>query len=122
MAALQSIVRRLSVFYMFLQAFEVHAARNPRALRRRFLVDSDVDGYEYDDKEFHARGADSSDYSVHQFLASGDGRDGSRFGDGDQAFAMRGTPGAFKKKTASMVRTFSSDNFLQALMAHAAKN
>merc|ERR1712187_192173 len=34
-----------------------------------------IDGYEYGDREVHARDADSSDFSAEQFLRVDDGRD-----------------------------------------------
>merc|ERR1719361_3091292 len=52
--------------------------------------EEDEPEFEYGDKEFHARDADSSDYSVHQFLTTDDGRDTPKSGDDeDQAFEMR---------------------------------
>merc|ERR1719486_713236 len=53
--------------------------------------DDNDDGYEYGDREMNARNEDSSDYSVHQFLAVDDARDGpsSSGDDGDAAAEVR---------------------------------
>merc|ERR1719296_578944 len=46
------------------------------------------DGYEYGDREANARNEDSSDYSVHQFIAVDDARDGPQ-STGDDAAAAK---------------------------------
>merc|ERR1740127_423549 len=71
------------------------------------------DDYEYGDKEFHARDADSSDYSVHQFLTTDDGRDGPKMDDDDQAFAMRRSQALAKEDHFNSEETPSTDNFVQ---------
>mmetsp|Transcript_122744 Transcript_122744/g.274018 ORF Transcript_122744/g.274018 Transcript_122744/m.274018 type:complete len:138 (+) Transcript_122744:112-525(+) len=51
---------------------------------KKYIGDDDNDEYEYGDREANARNADSSDFSVHQFLERDDGRDGSdNSGDAD---------------------------------------
>merc|ERR1740127_421844 len=77
------------------------------------------DDYEYGDKEFHARDADSSDYSVHQFLTTDDGRDGPKMDDDDQAFAMRRSQALAKEDHFNSEETPSTDNFVQ-LASHKA--
>merc|ERR1719379_2958102 len=71
------------------------------------------DGFEYGDREFHARDADSSDYSVHQFLTTDDGRDGTKSDDDDQAFTMRRSQALAKEDHFNSEETPSTDNFLQ---------
>jgi len=59
---------------------------------RKLPLDDDENGpeVEYGDKKLPACGADSSDFSIHQFLAAEDGRDGPKSTDvEDQGFAMR---------------------------------
>jgi hypothetical protein len=87
------------------------------ASKHKLPVDDDSDGYEYGDKEFHARDADSSDYSVHQFLTTDDGRDGPKSGDDDQAFEMRRSQALAKEDHFNSEETPSTDSFLQ-LDAH----
>merc|ERR1719326_594287 len=58
------------------------------ATRKQIPGDDWSDGYEYGDRESNARNEDSSDYSVHQFLATDDARDGpSSSGDDSDAAA-----------------------------------
>merc|ERR1719327_1774289 len=76
------------------------------------------DGFEYGDREFHARDADSSDYSVHQFLTADDGRDGTKSDDDDQAFVMRRSQALAKEDHFNSEETPSTDNFMQLASAH----
>merc|ERR1719387_3214173 len=71
------------------------------------------DGFEYGDREFHARDADSSDYSVHQFLTADDGRDGTKTDDDDQGFVMRRSQALAKEDHFNSEETPSTDNFVQ---------
>merc|ERR1719388_729263 len=75
--------------------------------------DDSGDGYEYGDREFHARDADSSDYSVHQFLTADDGRDGTKSDDDDQGFVMRREAAMAKEDHFNSEETPSTDNFVQ---------
>merc|ERR1740138_20316 len=75
--------------------------------------DDDGDGFEYGDREFHARDADSSDYSVHQFLTTDDGRDGTKDADDDQAFVMRRSQALAKEDHFNSEETPSTDSFVQ---------
>jgi len=97
----------------FLQTFGAHASRNSRALRRHFPMDSGDDGYEHGNKEFHARDADSSNYSVHQFLAPNDGRDGPTISVDDQAFATRRAHALARNDRLNIEETPGSDVFIQ---------
>lgn len=81
--------------------------------RRQVPEDAGDDGYEYGDKEVHARDADSSDYSVHQFITADDGRDAPKMADDDQAFAMRRAQALAKEDHFNSEDTPSLDNFLQ---------
>merc|ERR1719387_1983202 len=76
------------------------------------------DGFEYGDREFHARDADSSDYSVHQFLTADDGRDGTKTDDDDQAFVMRRSQALAKEDHFNSEETPSTDSFIQKASAH----
>ncbi|CAK0794445.1 unnamed protein product, partial [Prorocentrum cordatum] len=62
-----------------------------RKRRRQMPGDDYGDGYEYGDREMNARNEDSADYSVHQFLANDDARDGpvSTGDDSDAAAEVR---------------------------------
>merc|ERR1719201_2188921 len=83
--------------------------------------DDSGDGYEYGDREFHARDADSSDYSVHQFLTADDGRDGTKSDDDDQGFVMRRERALAKEDHFNSEETPSTDNFMQISSAHKAR-
>ena len=48
-----------------------------RASKQRKPLDDEGDEFEHGDMEANARAEDRSDYSVHQFLAHDDGREGS---------------------------------------------
>merc|ERR1719412_3462554 len=82
------------------------------ATRQRLPEDEeDEPEFEYGDKEFHARDADSSDYSVHQFLTTDDGRDSPKSGDDDdQAFEMRRSQALAKEDHFNSEDTPSTDN------------
>merc|ERR1719191_1043945 len=84
--------------------------------------DEDGDGFEYGDREFHARDADSSDYSVHQFLTADDGRDGTKSDDDDQGFVMRRSQALAKEDHFNSEETPSTDNFVQLGSHKARKN
>jgi len=67
---------------------------------RRLPIDADEIGHdpEYGDQKFHARDADSSDHSMHHFLAPNDGRGGlTSTVDEDQGSAMRRSPALAKE-------------------------
>jgi len=69
--------------------------------------DDDETGYEYGDSEANARNEDSSDFSVHQFLARDDGREGSddsQDADGGAAAEMA------KAKALASQDTFDSED------------
>merc|ERR1719333_1568171 len=73
-------------------------------------MDDYGDGYEYGDREANARNEDSSDYSVHQFLAVDDARDGpsSSGDDSDAAAEVR------RSRELAAQDHFNSENTLAA--------
>merc|ERR1740121_84454 len=73
----------------FIQLASKH--RSKRARKQMPGDDDGGDGYEYGDREMNARNEDSADYSVHQFLATDDARDGpvSTGDDADAAAEVR---------------------------------
>jgi hypothetical protein len=66
-------------------------AKKQRKSRRQMPGEDYGDGYEYGDREMNNRNEDSADYSVHQFLANDDARDGpvSTGDDADAAAEVR---------------------------------
>jgi hypothetical protein len=102
----------------FLQLASFRRKTHTRKQKLPGMDDDDGDGYEYGDREFHARDADSSDYSVHQFLTTDDGRDGPKMDDDDQAFAMRRSQALAKEDHFNSEETPSTDNFVQLASAH----
>merc|ERR1740121_273043 len=66
-------------------------SQKTRKSRRQMPGEDYGDGYEYGDREMNARNEDSADYSVHQFLANDDARDGpvSTGDDADAAAEVR---------------------------------
>lgn len=96
----------------FVQLASAHTGKKVKAWKRKLpgMDDDDGDGYEYGDKEFHARDADSSDYSVHQFLTVDDGRDAPKNDDDDQAFTMRRSQALAKEDHFNSEETPSTDN------------
>merc|ERR1719343_938994 len=103
----------------FLQLAKSRTNKKGKASKSKFPGDDDDDeGYEYGDKEFHARDADSSDYSVHQFLVTDDGRDTPKSDGDDQAFEMRRSQALAKEDHFNSEETVSTDNFLQLASSH----
>merc|ERR1719382_868109 len=55
--------------------------KSARTTKKKY--DGDDDQMEYGDRSNHEKDEDSSDFSIHQFLVSDDGRDGPASGNGD---------------------------------------
>jgi hypothetical protein len=114
--------------FVQLTSRKAHTGKRLRASKRKLpgMDDDDDndggDGFEYGDREFHARDADSSDYSVHQFLTADDGRDGTKSDDDDQAFVMRRSQALAKEDHFNSEETPSTDNFVQLALHKARKN
>ena len=88
----------------------------------RLPTDGDKDGpeFKYDDNELHARDADSSDYSIHQFPVADDGRDGPKSTDHeDQGFTMRRSQALPKGGHFGCEGAPSTDTFIQVAASHA---
>merc|ERR1719387_171136 len=105
--------------FVQLASRKAHKGKSLRSSKRKLpgMDDDDDeeggDGFEYGDREFHARDADSSDYSVHQFLTADDGRDGTKSDDDDQGFVMRRAAAMAKEDHFNSEETPSTDNFVQ---------
>jgi hypothetical protein len=86
--------------------------------------DDGGDGYEYGDREMNARNEDSADYSVHQFLATDDARDGpvSTGDDADAAAEVRRSRELASQDHFNSENTpAADDDFIQLASKHRSK-